>query len=479
MDILWSSPTDYVTGDPRLRLSYPFAGHPSMVVTAKSRGENMWVAMGLHLPPRVSIDEVSICYQVSQQRSCITAVRLSELDIPDYPIVRHLDTSPLNGTTSQCYRSTVNGFVPALAIVLELRLRFEHTKDRIMLGAVGIKIGPTANLHGNLRDFRAMGNNTDTKVFQAALEANNSVVVSQGAYFLDGLDIPRDTTLTLEPGAQLRLTAPITMNGYRSRLIGPEVGGLAYAGTGPNVPQVLWIGGENDSMLKIGKVLDPEFSSSPNGIVVRGLTMDAGGVGGMTGIDVGAAGVGSAWHTIADMSIVNAYVGIDIKQGNQQSTYERIHMMQFPMNAPPPVGSIGIHIGSERGGACTSLWFTRGTIQQYDTGIMISSAALKGGGGCAVCTIRDFVIENDPAGTGPAIDIYGDSGPYYIENNYFEGTNKGEICCFRIGDANCVPLHVTILRLARQKILRGEPTSTTAMRSKEMKDMISKVLGAL
>jgi hypothetical protein len=137
---IWLSPTAYVTGDPSLRISYPFVSHPSTVVTCISPGDLKWVSMGLPLPPNVQIKEVIICHQLSNSQSFISQVRLAEMTTPNQAVVRHDDPTDLKSTSPTSYSSKVANFTPSAAVTLELRLNFHNTTDRIMLGAVGVTI---------------------------------------------------------------------------------------------------------------------------------------------------------------------------------------------------------------------------------------------------------------------------------------------------------------------------------------------------
>jgi hypothetical protein len=137
---IWLSPVGYVTGDPALNISYPYTLHPGTVVTCVSPGDLKWVSMGLSLPPNVEIEEVIICYEVSSQQSFISQIRLSEMSTPNQAIVRHDDPTDLKSTNSTCYSSKVTGFTPTASVTLALRLNFQNVSDKIMLGAVGIKL---------------------------------------------------------------------------------------------------------------------------------------------------------------------------------------------------------------------------------------------------------------------------------------------------------------------------------------------------
>ena len=58
-------------------------------------------------------------------------------------IVRHDDATDLKNTDPDCYVSKVDGgglVTTTAAMTLELRLDFQSTGDKIMLGGIGIKI---------------------------------------------------------------------------------------------------------------------------------------------------------------------------------------------------------------------------------------------------------------------------------------------------------------------------------------------------
>jgi hypothetical protein len=128
MQTIWSSPAEYVTGDPSLQISYPYVAHPSTIVTLKQGeppGDFKWVSRGLHLPPNVRIQEVTVCYRLSHAQSYISQIRLVEMDTPEQAIVIHDDATDLKSTSPVCYTSNVGGKVPTpgTAVALALRLR--------------------------------------------------------------------------------------------------------------------------------------------------------------------------------------------------------------------------------------------------------------------------------------------------------------------------------------------------------------------
>ena len=68
--------------------------------------------MGLRLPPQIKIDEIILCYHVSNPESLIAQVQLVEMTTPDHALVRHDDPTGLKSPSPQCYRSKVGEFIP-------------------------------------------------------------------------------------------------------------------------------------------------------------------------------------------------------------------------------------------------------------------------------------------------------------------------------------------------------------------------------
>lgn len=139
-DILWLSPTDFVTGDKSLRISYPSVTHPAVEIKTTTPGDLKWIYLGLRVPPDHDIHSIHVCYQLSNSRSFISQVRLVEMQTPDQAVVRHDDATDLLSTTPTCYRSPVVAFRPGAAVLLALRLNFEKIADTITLGAIGVEV---------------------------------------------------------------------------------------------------------------------------------------------------------------------------------------------------------------------------------------------------------------------------------------------------------------------------------------------------
>ena len=147
------------------------------------------MSMGLHLPENSKIEEIIICYQLSNSQSFISQIRLTEMKTPDHATVIRLKKHNSNLLYQSCRRKSshsryccnaiiaiklseqnesdhageihwmIDGFVTtSAAITLALRLNFQNTNDKIMLGTVGIKFRSKSECCCvNVRDFGAIG----------------------------------------------------------------------------------------------------------------------------------------------------------------------------------------------------------------------------------------------------------------------------------------------------------------------------------
>ena len=193
---IWLSPTDLVTGDPVLQISYPSVNHPSTDITSSEIGNMNWISMGLRLPQDIRIDEVTICYQVSNPQSFISQIQLTEMKTPNQVNVRYDEFTMLNKTDPpECHTSHVGGIMPSVgtSVTLALRLNFNNIGDKIMLGAIGIKIYFIAKgCSINVRDYGAIGDGVidDTDPIQAAEDAavafSGVVFFPPGCYIING-----------------------------------------------------------------------------------------------------------------------------------------------------------------------------------------------------------------------------------------------------------------------------------------------------
>jgi hypothetical protein len=126
------------SGDPSLKLDFPWTAHPSIQITTTSQGDLKWVFLTLPVNVGSKIDSVTIYYQNSSTSSFISQIRLTNQTTPDFATVVHDDGTDLHSTSPTSFTSSVSGVVVEGSIILELRLFFASTSDMIKIGAIVI-----------------------------------------------------------------------------------------------------------------------------------------------------------------------------------------------------------------------------------------------------------------------------------------------------------------------------------------------------
>jgi hypothetical protein len=114
----------------------------TVTITCGKVGDLQWVLLPLTVPSNVKIKKVIVCYRVSNERSYLKQVRLSEERIPPTATVMHDDGTDLKSTTGACYESRVNSLQVGGALTLALRLNFTNLADSISVGAIGLVVEP-------------------------------------------------------------------------------------------------------------------------------------------------------------------------------------------------------------------------------------------------------------------------------------------------------------------------------------------------
>ena len=209
-ETVWLSPTEYVSGESALTLEYPSVAHPSTVAVPNKKGDLLWVYLGLDVPPGATIDEVVVCYQLTDPQCYISQIRLLEMDTPDTATVIHDDPTDLLSTAPVCHASPV-GVKPSegKAVTLALRLTADVKAD-VLLGAVGLTYTRAPTLGG----FVVL--NAGTDLVGLGYPANAVPDVPGGAdaiqYAIDEFQANPDKyyAIWIPPG-RYRLTKPLVM----------------------------------------------------------------------------------------------------------------------------------------------------------------------------------------------------------------------------------------------------------------------------
>jgi hypothetical protein len=181
MQTVWMSPTNFVSGDKSLKISYPSVTHPAVEIKTSTRGDLKWIYLGLRVPSDHEVHAIQVCYQLSNSRSFISQVRLVEMQTPDQSIVRHDDGTNLQSTTPTCYRSPVVAFRPGAAVLLALRLNFRNVADTITLGGIGMEVFSAGVISANYIDALAYGLATTNTGAQNNAAMASAIAAAQAA----------------------------------------------------------------------------------------------------------------------------------------------------------------------------------------------------------------------------------------------------------------------------------------------------------
>lgn len=100
--------------------------------------------MGLQVPPGYSIRGVRVCYELSNKRSFISQIRLSQVQTPPQTaIVRLDDATDQTNPGPICVDSAATNVNPGLGeVLLDLRVNFGNTADKIAVRALGLHLSP-------------------------------------------------------------------------------------------------------------------------------------------------------------------------------------------------------------------------------------------------------------------------------------------------------------------------------------------------
>jgi len=152
--IMWINHLAFLAGDPSVATSFNAVnsgvgnGLSGLIILSSTIGDtveggNKVVETGLQVPPGFLVTGVRVCYELSNARSFIDEIRLSQLqDPPSKVLVLLDDATHLVNPGPVCVDSTPTTVNPALGeIRLDLRVNFGDTSDRIVVRAVGLHLG--------------------------------------------------------------------------------------------------------------------------------------------------------------------------------------------------------------------------------------------------------------------------------------------------------------------------------------------------
>lgn len=155
--LMWINHLDLLAGDASVLTSFNAVnsgvgtGLSGLIIMSTTTGDmatgggNKVVEKGLQVPPGFVITGVRVCYELSNARSFIDLIRLSQLQDPPSTATVILDdgTNQVN-PGPVCVDSAATTVDPALgAVRLDLRVFFGDPSDKIVLRAVGLHLMAT------------------------------------------------------------------------------------------------------------------------------------------------------------------------------------------------------------------------------------------------------------------------------------------------------------------------------------------------
>ena len=133
--IMWINHLELLPGDSSVIMS-------NTTGDTATGGGNKVVEKGLQVPPGFLITGVRVCYELSNARSFIDQIRLSQVqDPPGTALVQLDDATHLVNPGPVCVDSAPTTVNPELgAVRLDLRVNFGDTSDKIVVRAVGLDL---------------------------------------------------------------------------------------------------------------------------------------------------------------------------------------------------------------------------------------------------------------------------------------------------------------------------------------------------
>lgn len=152
--VMWINHLELLAGDPTVKTSFNAissgvgGGLSGLIIQSTTTGDisgggNKVVETGLQVPPGFLVKGVRVCYESSNKRTFITQISLSQVQDPPGSAVSRLDDGTDHTNAGPvCVDSKATSADPTKgALILDLRLNFGNTADRIVIRALGLRLG--------------------------------------------------------------------------------------------------------------------------------------------------------------------------------------------------------------------------------------------------------------------------------------------------------------------------------------------------
>jgi len=131
----------FVSGDPTIRISYPYVFHPGVQVTVTEPGDSKWIYMMLPMPKGSLITDIKVAHHRTGIQSYVSHIRLVEQREPVTAEVVH-DDKIAESVPSNSIISCACHVVARKSMMLKICMTFDNTDDMIEFGAVELQFIP-------------------------------------------------------------------------------------------------------------------------------------------------------------------------------------------------------------------------------------------------------------------------------------------------------------------------------------------------
>lgn len=152
--LIWINHLSFLAGDPSVQTSYNSVtsgvggGLSGLIIRSTSLGDtaspggNKVVETALQTPPGVRLKGVRVCYELSNARSFITQIRLTQVQNPPATgVVKLDDATDQTSPGPVCVDSQPTDIdVAAGPLLLNFRVNFGDLSDRIVIRGVGLYV---------------------------------------------------------------------------------------------------------------------------------------------------------------------------------------------------------------------------------------------------------------------------------------------------------------------------------------------------
>lgn len=180
----------FITGDPSIRISYPYVFHPGVRITVKEPGEAKWIYMMLPLPKGSLITQVKIAYHIVGIQSHISLVRLVEQREAVAATVLHNEVIEKPLPSSGIIRAACKAVV-SKSTLLKICMEFENSDDIIEFGGVEVNYIPHFNTHSEEEEEEEEEENKKTRMNKSLIyifgNDGKNRVLSHNLNFLSSL----------------------------------------------------------------------------------------------------------------------------------------------------------------------------------------------------------------------------------------------------------------------------------------------------